>query len=173
MGLDFDELFPNRFMKAGEFKGRDVTLKITAVKVEKLVGDKGEETKGILSFEKTPKQLVLNKTNGLCLRAMFGRDTGAWVGKRVTFYPAQIDFGDTEIAIRVRGSPDIASDMEAEIKLARKKPRKVTLKKTGQSAPANGNQPPPPPKSEPLPMHHPDAEPPPDFDPATGEVPFN
>lgn len=171
MGLDFDQLFPNRFMKAGEFKGKDVTLKISAVKVEVLEGDKGKETKGILSFEGTQKQLVLNKTNGLCIKAMFGRDTDAWIGKRVTFYPAQIDFGDVDLAIRVRGSPDIAADLDMELKLARKKPRKVTLKKTG-AKPANGataapaaSSPPPAaePKPADLPIGDARAEPPDDL----------
>lgn len=185
MGLDFDELFPNRFLKAGEFKGRDITLKIKSVKVEVLEGDKGKETKGIIEFEKTPKQLVLNKTNGLCLRAMFGRDTAAWVGKCVTFYPAKIDFGDTDIAIRVRGSPDIAKDMDAEIKLARKKARTVKMLKTGgQKAPAQGQQKAAasPPAQPPLPdgieeppddVILPGQSAPPGMDAETGEVPFN
>lgn len=159
-GLDFDQLFPNRFLKAGMFAGRDVTLTIKEIAVEELVGDKGSEMKGIIKFAEKPQQLVLNKTNGLCLRAMFGRDTGAWVGKRVTFYPAPIDFGDAEIAIRVRGSPDLPANMEIEIKLARKKARKVVMLRTGQKAAnvAKPSAPPPPPE----PDQHADAEPPPD-----------
>jgi hypothetical protein len=173
MGLDFDQLFPNRFLKAGEFKGKDVTLTIAGVEIEELEGDKGKQTRGIIAFRETKKALVLNKTNGLCLRGMFGRDTGGWVGKRVTFFPAPIDFGDAEIAIRVRGSPDIPKTMEIEIKLARKKARKVTMQKTGPAqAPtkANGRAPQPghavaSPETAP--------EPPADMDSLTGEVPFD
>lgn len=131
MGLDFDQLFPNRFLKAGQFQGRDVTLTVKSVKLEELEGDKGKEMKAIIAFAETPKQLVLNKTNGLCLKGMFGRSTDAWVGKRVTFWPAPNDFGESDIAIRVRGSPDLAANMQVEIKLARKKPRQVTMMKTG------------------------------------------
>lgn len=137
MGLDFDQLFPARFLKAGQFGGKDVTLQISKVTLEELPGKNGPEMRGILSFEKTPKQLVLNKTNGLSLKAMFGRDTGAWVGKRVTFYPAPIQFEDNDLAIRVRGSPDIAANVTFELKLARKKPRSVTLLKTGGKPAAN------------------------------------
>ena len=128
--MDFDKLFPNRFLKAGHFEGKDVTLTLADVKVEELEGDKGKEMRGIISFKETPKQLVLNKTNGLCLRGMFGRNTDQWLGKRVTFFPAPIDFGDAEIAIRVRGSPDLAADMDVEIKLARKKPKMMKMAKT-------------------------------------------
>jgi hypothetical protein len=178
MGLDFDQLFPNRFLKAGEFAGKDVTLTIASVKVEVLVGDKGEESKGIVGFKETTKQLVLNKTNGLCIKGMFGRDTGNWLGKRVTLYPAKIDFGDSEIAIRVRGSPDIAADTDVEVKLARKKPRTVKMYKTGQKqqakpAPKQAQPPKPPPPPEPQAEDSempPDFEEPPPFDPVTGEV---
>jgi hypothetical protein len=157
MGLDFDQLFPNRFLKAGEFKGKDVTLTVAAVDVEELEGDKGKQVKGIITFKETKKQLVLNKTNGLCLRGMFGRDTGAWVGKRVTFWPAPIDFGDAEIAIRVRGSPDLEADLEIEIKLARKKARTVKMFKTGPRGANGAAKKEAPPAEQALP-----AEPPPD-----------
>lgn len=132
MGLDFDQLFPNRFLKAGEFQGRDVTMTIKSIEREELEGQKGKEVKAIISFTERPKQWVVNKTNAHCLKAMFGRDTGAWVGKRVTLYPATITVDDEEtLAIRVRGSPDIAADITFTLKLARKKPRQVPLKRTG------------------------------------------
>ena len=128
--VDWDEMYPGRFLKAGEFKGRDVNLTITKVQVDELEGNKGKETKGILSFSETPKQLALNKTNGLTIRAMFGRKLAEWVGKRVTFYPAQIDSEFADIAVRVRGSPDLQADVTFTLQLPRKKPRDVTLKKT-------------------------------------------
>ena len=64
--MDFDQLFPGRFMKAGLFKGRDVTLKIKGVRVERLPKKDGggDEPKGILAFDGTDLELVLNKTNG-------------------------------------------------------------------------------------------------------------
>lgn len=166
MGLDFDELYPARFLKAGEFKNRDVTLTITKVFIEELDGDGGKRVRGIIAFKETKRQLVLNKTNGLCLRGMFGRDTGAWIGRRITLFPAPIDFGDAEIAIRVRGSPDIEADIPVEIKLARKKPRTMVMKRTGPSK--KGATPKPAPAQAPVPPPEPEAEP--DFDPDTGEV---
>jgi hypothetical protein len=155
-GYDFDELFPGRFLKSGQFKGKDVTLKITKVELEKLPDQKqGEKVKGILSFAEVKLQLVLNRTNALCLRAMFGRDTGEWVGKRVTFFPAIISaFGDDNtLAIRVRGSPDLERDMPIEIQLPNKRPVKATMKKTGRPAQkaAPAPQPAPPPEPSPAP----------------------
>jgi hypothetical protein len=129
--MDFDRLFASKYLKAGEFQKRDVTLTISGVRLEELDGAKGKEMKAIVSFRETPKQLVLNKTNGLSLKAMFGRETDQWTGKRVTLYPAEIKFEDSDLAIRVRGSPDLTDTVTFELKLARKKPRTVMLTKTG------------------------------------------
>lgn len=131
--MDFDKLFPGRFLKAADLNGKDVTLTISAVVVDELVGDKGTEMKGLLSFTGKKKQLVLNKTNGLCLKQMFGRETDAWVGKKVTIYPTT--FND-EPCIRVKGSPDIAGDISFELKLPRKAPKTTKLVKTAASAAA-------------------------------------
>lgn len=134
-GLDYDLLFPGRFIKASEFKGFDVLVTISAIDLEDLPQEKGgERVKGIISFEGKKKKLVLNRTNGESLKAMFGRDTGEWIGKKVTLYPA-IWNGDP--CIRVRGSPELKANIEFELKLARKRPQKVTLYATGNGK-ANG-----------------------------------
>jgi hypothetical protein len=161
-GLDFDELYPGRFIKAGDLKGRDVNLTITKVRIEELEGTKGKQTKGIVSFKESRKEIVLNRTNGECLKAMFGRDTGEWVGKRVTLYPAKIESDIADLAIRVRGSPDLAADVTFSLALARKRPREVTMKRT-PTAKGNG-KPAPPPEPEP------DDASEPITDPETGEV---
>ncbi len=135
--MDFDQLFPGRFMKSGEFKGKDVTLTIAKVFLEDMPDDKsgGVRAKGIVAFEKTPKHWVLNKTNATCLRAMFGRETDEWIGKRVTLYPApyQDPFtGEMGTAIRVRGSPDITVSKPVEIKMHKRKPTSLTMISTGK-----------------------------------------
>ena len=61
--VDWDELYPGRFLKAGDFKGKPVTLTISEVRLEELVGDKGPQVKGVISFKQTEKQWALNKTN--------------------------------------------------------------------------------------------------------------
>jgi hypothetical protein len=130
--VDWDELYPGRFIKAGEFKGKRPTLTIRDVDTELLAGDDGKEkTKGILSFVETPKQIPLNKTNGICLRAMFGRKVQEWVGKRVTLFA---DKWNGEDATRIWGSPDIKEEMVVEVKLPRKKPILMTMHTKGEAA---------------------------------------
>jgi predicted YcjX-like family ATPase len=147
---DFDELYPGRFIKAGDLKGRDVTLTIAKVQVEELEGSK-KQMKGIVSFKESPRELVLNRTNGECIKALFGRKLAEWVGKRITIYPAAIQSDLADLAVRVRGSPDIAADVTFMLSLARKRPRSVTLKKTGaggKAAPQTSSEPEPEPQPE-------------------------
>lgn len=150
--MDFDELYPGRFLKSTKFKNKDgkfidVTLVVESVFVEELEGDKGKKKKGIVAFVDKTLQLVLNRTNGECLKAMFGRETNNWVGKRVTLWAAPYHdntTGEDTTCIRVRGSPDLPADKTFELKLARKKPVMMTMKRTGVKAVAAPTPPPQP-----------------------------
>jgi hypothetical protein len=142
--VDFDQLFPGRFLKSGLFLGKTPTFTITSVDTEELPQEKGgDRTRGILSFRETKLQVVLNRTNGECLKAMFGRAVQDWIGKRVTLCTDKDrdpSSGGMVDCIRVAGSPDIAQDITVEVKLPRRKPKSRTLKRTGQ-APAKQPEP--------------------------------
>lgn len=133
-------LTPSKYIKAAEFQGREVTLTIKGIQIEELVReDNTKQKKGTVQFERTDKGWVLNTTNVKCLVAMWGTETDSWIGKRVTLFPEANDMSETGFAIRVRGSPDLERDLTFTLKLARKKPRQITLKAVGKS---NGKQPP-------------------------------
>lgn len=114
----WDELYPGRFLKAGELLGRKVTLTIVSVEREVLEDEKGKKVKGILVFGETEKQVALNKTNGICLREMFGTALAAWIGKRVVLYEGR---WDGEPCVRIWGSPDIPVDLAITVQLPRRK----------------------------------------------------
>ena len=121
----YDQLYPGRFIKAGELLGKKVTLTITDVDVEELEGDAGKkQVKAIVSFKETPKKLVACKTNGLCIRDMFGKQLAEWLGKRITLFE---DSWNGEPCTRIWGSPDITADIEVEIALPRRRPFKKTM----------------------------------------------
>lgn len=124
--VDWDDLYPGRFLKAGELHGKKFTLTIKDIDLDELEGENGKKIKGVVSFDETPKQIALNKTNGICLRAMFGRKLPEWVGKRITIFP---DKWNGEDCIRIWGSPDIERDEEVQVQLPRRKPIKMTLHK--------------------------------------------
>jgi hypothetical protein len=157
---DFDQLYPGRFLKAGELGDTKPTLTIDEVFIEELEGDKGKKWKGVVKFSDSDKEWALNKTNGICLREMFGRSLPEWKGHRVTLFAGT---HDGEPALRVWGSPELERDTVITIQLPRKKPTKMTMHATGggkaasQTRPAskpltNQEQPPPvEPVTEPAP----------------------
>jgi hypothetical protein len=130
--VDFDELYPGRFLKAGLFKGKPVTLDITAVHMEELEGEKGPQQRGIVSFRQTDKQWVLNKINGECLKEMWGRKVQEWIGHRVTLYPGT---WQGKPAIRVWGSPELSEDRPLTIELPKRKPMQVVLHAVRKAGP--------------------------------------
>jgi hypothetical protein len=131
---DWDELYPGRFMKAGLITGTP-TYTIASIATEELVGDKGPQVKGIISFvERDAKSLPLNKTNGICLRELFGRKVQEWVGKRVTLFASS---WNGEPCLRIWGSPDISKDTEVIVQLPRKKPIVMVMHATGAKGPSD------------------------------------
>lgn len=126
----YDELYPGRFLKAADLLGKKVTLTLADVDLEELEGDDGKKTKCIISFAGKTKKLVACKTNGLCIKEMFGKDIANWIGKRITLFE---DVWNGEPCLRVWGSPDIPEEMEVLITLPRRRPFKKTLHKVERS----------------------------------------
>lgn len=151
--LDFSELFPGRFIKAGLFTEPRPTYTIADVDLEDLPQDDGtNKARGIVSLAESKMQLCLNRTNAECLKSMFGNKVKDWIGKRVTFCVEKdrnpADPKTKVDAIRVFGSPDIETDMSATIKLPKRKPYERPLKKTEVTGTRQQRQ-----QSEPLVNH--------------------
>jgi hypothetical protein len=125
----YDELYPGRFVKAADLKGKKVTVTIADVDLEDLEDETGaQKTKCIISFRESPKKLVACKTNGLCVRDMFGPQIAQWLGKRITLFEST---WNNEPAIRVWGSPDIPADLDVTVTLPRRRPFKMTMHAMG------------------------------------------
>jgi len=133
----FDQLYAGRFLKAGELLGKKVTLTISDVDLEELQGDDGaKKAKAIISFRESEKKLVACKTNGLCIKEMFGKELKGWLGKRITIFE---DVWNGEPCIRIWGSPDIAADFEVTVTLPRRRPFKKPMHKV--DVPARSREP--------------------------------
>lgn len=137
----YSELYPGRFLKADMLKGKKVTLTIRNIDIEDLVGDKNKaEPKVIVSFVERPLEYVMPKTNGFCLKRMFGNNPHDWIGKHVTWFGTTCKFGREDVdCLRIWGSPDIAEDMPITIPQGRKKPLEMVMHKV--AAKAIGTQP--------------------------------
>ena len=107
--MKLNDMYPSQsdFLKAEDLKGKPVKLIIASIRME----DLGDKTKPVMSFEGTNRELVLNKTNGQSIAAMYGEDSDDWMGKQITLYPTKVDFSGRQVdAIRVQVHFDEASE---------------------------------------------------------------
>jgi hypothetical protein len=98
-------MFPSNYLKAADVEGGK-TLTISEVAMQEFVRKDGStETKPIVFFQGEKRGLVLNKTNSkLISKALESDDTDDWIGKPITLYSAEVEFGgDLVDSIRVRG----------------------------------------------------------------------
>lgn len=95
-----DQVYPSRYLKESDLRGRDVTVTIRKVEMVKI----GDDTKPVAHFEGKDKGLVLNKTMFNAIAKATGElDSDNWEGQRITLYPTETEFkGETVACIRVR-----------------------------------------------------------------------
>lgn len=100
---NIDQMFPSKYLKAGDCEEADLILTIASIKFEELgQGDKAE-TKPVVYFDEAEKGLVLNKTNATTIAELHGRNTDQWVGKRIAIYATEVEMGGkVSMGIRVR-----------------------------------------------------------------------
>jgi len=97
--VNINDLFPSKYVKASDLKGRDVEVTIRTVEVEKI----DEDERPVLYFQGMDKGLVLNRTNANSIAKLHGGEVSKWAGKTITLFPTETDFKGEQVAcIRVR-----------------------------------------------------------------------
>lgn len=115
---DFRTMFDKDYIGAWDLAGKDVTVTIAKVEAKILVSQGAKKTKKpVAYFANAEKGMALNTTNCKTIAAMYGSDTDAWVGKRITIYPTKTDMGGQTVdCIRVRpGIPPEPKTKPAEV----------------------------------------------------------
>jgi hypothetical protein len=100
-----DEVFPSKYLKADDLKGKACVATIESAPYEPLKGLDGTETKKIvLHFKNAEKTLPLNVTNFDAVCDATGCfDTENWPGKRIELYPTRTTMGGKAVdCIRIR-----------------------------------------------------------------------
>ena len=107
--MDYRAMFEGKYIGAwnlidGEGNRRDVVVTIEKVEAQQIVGEGGKKNKKpVISFVGKDLPMVIGKTVGKTIAAMYGNDTRSWIGKRITLYPATTEVGgETKDCIRVR-----------------------------------------------------------------------
>ena len=88
---DINTMFPSKYLKAADLRGKSVTVTIDRV-VQEQVGEE-EPDKWIVDFSENPDRgMVLNKTNALMISSAYGDNSDLWIGKAVELYTEQVSF---------------------------------------------------------------------------------
>lgn len=109
-----DLLFPSRYVKAADLRGKSVTVIIERiVPREKLMMAGGKtDNKPVVYLKGKDKGWILNKTNARDIAKAWGNEVLEWIGKPVVIVSKQVEArGETVDAIRI--------DLAATMKLAR------------------------------------------------------
>lgn len=109
---DYRLMFPNDYLGAHEFMGKDVTKKIKSVAMEDLRVQGGKkERRPVVTFSDAKKKLVLNKTNAKTVAKLYGPDTKGWIGQPIVMYPTTCMLGrETVDCIRIRDKSGVAHE---------------------------------------------------------------
>ena len=128
-GFSFDEIFPDRWLHAEDLQGKAVTVTIKDAYLEELRSPTGEKSQcAILAFEKTRKEYVLNKSNGLVCKHLWGDEAAKWIGHRLVLEPAPEQMSPSGYKIVFAGSPDIEADVTVGIGAGKKRLIRATRK---------------------------------------------
>jgi len=100
-----EEVFPSKYLKAADLKGKPRIVTIESTPYETLKGMDGKETQKIVTyFENVSKSLPLNATNFDAVGEATGcPDTDDWPGQRIELYPTKTTMGGKTVdCIRIR-----------------------------------------------------------------------
>jgi hypothetical protein len=104
-GADWRGMYDRDLIGAWDLPKEGATVIIERVERGELRAGPGKkvEKAPIIRMRGKQKGLVVNKTNGKTIAALYGNDTRAWIGKSITIYPTTTKFGsDTVDCVRVR-----------------------------------------------------------------------
>ena len=129
-------LFPSKWLAAADLNNEDRIVQIKQIIPSEEVGQ-SKDKRPIVYYQGVEKGMVLNKTNAKRIAKLYGADTDKWIGKFITLYPSECDFGDETVpCLRVRqdapqvdgNDEDLDEEEQAALEAVRK--RKAEKKAT-------------------------------------------
>ena len=108
------DVYGGEYLKCIHLQGQDVAVHVESVAVEEV----GEEKKRqiVLKFAGQERRLGLCKTNAEQIAALYGDDTGLWIGQAITLWPdPTVSFGGKTVGgVRIRPIPPAASPVQVQ-----------------------------------------------------------
>jgi hypothetical protein len=113
-----EDYFPrpeSKHFRAGDFD-KEISVTIKSIDKVDFTNDGVMRPKPVLSFNETPKQLVVNRTNFSALSLMFGENTDDWPGAKIALAPAMTEFKGSRVqTIRVKRAPQPKQPFNDEV----------------------------------------------------------
>lgn len=98
--MDANELYGSKYLKCQDLNGQDIVARITNIELATFNDGKQQY---LLTLDGYSKKLGLNRTNAQTLMHLYGPQTDAWKGKRITLHPDITQFqGRTVDCIRLK-----------------------------------------------------------------------
>lgn len=99
-------MFSSEYLHEYDLPAAEVTVEIMSVEATEAQLAGGKKKKApLVAFKGAEKKLLLNKTNAKAIAALYGNDTAAWPGKKVTLFRSTTEMaGETVACIRIRKS---------------------------------------------------------------------
>jgi hypothetical protein len=97
--MKFSEALPSKYLSAPDIGKKEVKLVMRNVEIEQMNDGKSAP---VLYFTKARKGLVINKTNGLIIAAVYGDEMANWTGKEVILFTMKVQYKEKIVdAIRL------------------------------------------------------------------------
>lgn len=91
--MKVSQAFPSNFLKADDLNGQSVTVTIASADLESIGQGRDAEDKLVLKFQGKQKGMICNKTNASTITKLYGDDTDAWIGQRITLVAREVEYG--------------------------------------------------------------------------------
>lgn len=96
---NINEIYQSKYLSYSDLQGKEPVVTITQVEIAKM--DDGE-VKLCIYVNNKPKGIILNKTNAKSIAALYGDESGSWVGKRVKLVTVWTEYAGKPVqAIRI------------------------------------------------------------------------
>lgn len=101
--MNYEALYPSKYLKAADLEGSPVTVVIEKVVEEEM---QDGEVKPVLHFQGAHKAHVMPRINGRKIAELVGsNETREWAGKAITLYPSQTEMGGKMVdCVRIRAA---------------------------------------------------------------------
>lgn len=106
--MRIDEVFPSKFLKAADIKGKKIKVQIANWAMEEV----GDGKKPVLYFAGKDKGLVLNKTNAQMIASVYGPELDDWVNCSIHLYTAKVTNREGQVVdgLKVEVVPEVVNE---------------------------------------------------------------